>query len=186
MKSYIEPPLTIADLEATPDDGNRYELIEGELYVSTAPSYLHQRILMKIAIPVSGFLAVHPIGEILPGIGVIFDDFNGVIPDLVFFTSERKGHILAGGRLTAAPDIAIEIVSPGSSNERRDRQIKRKLYSTHGVGEYWIVDPETRSVDLYRKRKQGGLILAAKLQIEDELVSTILQGFRLPVQSIFE
>ncbi len=104
----------------------------------------------------------------------------------MFFTKERKGHILAGGRLTAAPDIAIEIVSPGPSNERRDRQLKRRLYSAQGVGEYWIVDPETRSVDLYRKRKQGGLILAAKLQTEDELVSTILEGFRLPVRSIFE
>jgi Uma2 family endonuclease len=186
MKSYIEPPLTIADLEATPDDGNRYELIEGELYVSTAPTYLHQRILVKIVIAVSGFLAVRPVGEILPGIGVIFDDFSGVIPDLVFFSSERKGHILAGGRLTAAPDIAIEIVSPGASNERRDRQIKRRLYSIHGVGEYWIVDPETRSVELYRKRKQGGLVLAANLQIGDELASSVLHGFRLPIQAIFE
>jgi Uma2 family endonuclease len=186
MKSYIEPPLTIADLEATPDDGNRYELIEGELYVSTAPSYLHQSILMKIAIAVSGFLAVHPVGEILPGIGVIFDDFSGVIPDLVFFTRERKGHILAGPRLVAAPDIAIEILSPGASNERRDRTLKRRLYSARGVGEYWIVDPETRSVELHRKRKEGGLELAANLQIGDELTSAFLEGFRLPVKAIFE
>jgi len=186
MKSYIDPPLTIADLEATPDDGNRYELIEGELYVSTAPSYLHQSILMKIAIAVSGFLAVHPVGEILPGIGVIFDDFSGVIPDLVFFTNERKDHILAGGRLTAAPDIAIEIVSPGASNERRDRQIKRKLYSTQGVGEYWIVDPETRSVEIHRKLHEAGFAMAENLQIGDELTSSYLEGFRLPVQAIFQ
>jgi Uma2 family endonuclease len=85
-----------------------------------------------------------------------------------------------------APDIAIEILSPGAPNERRDRQIKRKLYSIHGVGEYRIVDPETRGVELYRKREQGGLVLAAKLQIGDELTSTILDGLRLPVQAIFE
>jgi Uma2 family endonuclease len=185
MKSYVEPPLTIADLEATPDDGNRYELIEGELHVSTSPSYLHQTVLMKIADAFLQYLRERPIGEIVPGIGVIFDDFSGVIPDLVFFTKERKGRILGGARLTGAPDIAIEIVSPGASNERRDRTLKRKLYSAHGVGEYWIVDPETCSVELYRKRKQGGLILAANLQIGDELTSTVLEGFHLPVQAIF-
>jgi len=186
MKTYVEPPLTIADLEATPDDGNRYELIEGELHVSTAPSYLHQFVLMNIAFAVRQFLVSHPTGEIMPGIGVVFDDFSGVVPDLVYFTNERKGHILAGGRLTAAPDIAIEIVSPGSANERRDRHLKRKLYSAQGVGEYWIVDPETRSVEIYRKRLQGGLVLAAKLQSDNELASTVLEGFRIPVRAIFE
>jgi len=186
MKTYVEPPLTIADLEATPDDGNRYELIEGELHVSTAPSYLHQTILLNIAIAVREYLLANPVGEIVPGIGVIFDDFSGVIPDLVFFTNERKSHLLAGGRLTAAPDIAIEILSPGSSNERRDRHLKRQLYSGQGVSEYWIVDPETRSVELFRKRKEGGLILAATLQPTDELTSTVLADFRMPVQAMFD
>ena len=177
MKSYIEPPLTIADLDATPDDGNRYELIEGGLCVSTAPSYLHQTILLNIGEAIRQYLRKHPVGEIVPGIGVIFDDFSGVIPDLVFFTRERKGQILAGPRLIAAPDIAIEILSPGASNERRDQTLKRRLYSAHGVGEYWIVDPETRSVELHRKRKEGGLELAANLQIGDELTSAFLEGF---------
>jgi len=186
MKSYIEPPLTIADLEATPDDGNRYELIEGELHVSTAPSYLHQTVLMNIADAFRQYLREHPVGEIVPGIGVIFDDFSGVIPDLVFFTKERKDRILAGARLIGAPDIAIEILSPGASNERRDRYLKRQLYSTHGVGEYWIVDPETRSVEIYRKLDEAGFVLAEKLQIGDELGSTVLEGFRLPVRAIFE
>jgi Uma2 family endonuclease len=186
MKSYIEPPLTIADLEATPDDGNRYELIEGELHVSTAPSYLHQTILLNIGEAFRRYLRKHPVGEIVPGIGVIFDDFSGVIPDLVFFTMERKGHILTGGRLSAAPDIAIEIVSPGASNERRDRYLKRQLYSTHGVGEYWIVDPGTRSVEIYQKLDETGFVLAENLQIGDELASAFLEGFRLPLNVIFE
>jgi len=186
MKSYIEPPLTIADLEATPDDGNRYELIEGELHVSTAPSYRHQAVLIKIVDAFLQYLREHPIGEIVPGIGVIFDDFSGVIPDLVFFTRERKGHILAGARLIGAPDIAIEILSPGASNERRDRYLKRQLYSTHGVGEYWVVDPETRSVEIYRKLDEKGFVTAENLQVGDELTSTFLEGFRLPLKVIFE
>ena len=84
MGAYRAPVLlTIADLEATPDDGNRYELIDGELYVSTAPSAFHQSVLMNLAALLWIYLRDHPIGTVYPGVGVIFDDHNGVIPDLV-------------------------------------------------------------------------------------------------------
>lgn len=180
MKSYVDPPLTIADLEATPDDGKRYELIDGQLYVSDSAYYTHQTVLWNVALAVCEYLRSHPIGEIVPGIGVVLDDFNSVIPDLLFFTNERKSRILVDGRLIAAPDIAIEILSPGESNVRRDREIKRKLYSAHGVGEYWIVDPETRSVEVYGKLDERGF------QMGDELRSDILEDFRVPLQDIFE
>src|SRR5271165_2078781 len=121
MRTYAEMPLTIADLESAPDDGNRYELIEGELHVSTAPGFFHQAILMNLAVLIANYLRQNPIGRIVPGVGVIFDDFNGVVPDLVFLTNETRKLIVKGGRLTAAPEIAIEILSPGASNERRDR-----------------------------------------------------------------
>src|SRR6185369_7026073 len=100
----IEPLMTVADLDATPDDGNRYELIEGELYVSTAPTIFHQSILTKILVALWTYLRQNPIGKVYPGIGVIFDDFSGVIPDLLFVTNERAKQIVAGGKLTAAPE----------------------------------------------------------------------------------
>lgn len=185
MPTYTEPPLTIADLEATPDDGNRYELIEGELYVSTAASFFHQSILARIIIALGIYLREHPIGELAPGAGIVFDDFNGVVPDLLFVTYERKRQILSGGRLKAAPEIVIEILSPGAANERRDRHVKRNLYSVRGVHEYWIVDPEARTIELHRKRKEGGLEFVANLQCGDELTSSVLPGFRLPVEPLF-
>ena len=185
MKPYIEPPLTIADIGSMPDDGNRYEVIEGELFVSTAPTIFHQKIVTRIIVAFWLYLRDHPIGEILPGPGIVFDDFSGVIPDLVFYTHEREKRIVAGGRLTAAPEIVIEILSPGSSNERRDRHVKRSLYSVRGVHEYWIVDPATRSIELHAKRKEGGLEFAANLQSGDDLTSAVLPGFRMPVEPIF-
>ena len=100
--------------------------------------------------------------------------------------SEILAEVLKGERLTGAPEIAIEILSPGSSNELRDRQIKRKLYSTRGVDEYWIVDPENRSIEIHRKKKQGGLKLAAQLRAGDELTTTLLPGFAMPVEAVFE
>src|ERR1700685_2475267 len=101
-----------------PDDGNRYEMIDGELYVSGAPSFLHQTILLNIAAAFLDYLRVHPVGRIAPGVGVVFDDYNGGTPDLVFATQERMRKALVGGRSRAAPEIVIEILSPGASNER--------------------------------------------------------------------
>src|SRR5580698_3693579 len=138
--------LTNADVECMPDDGNRYELIDGELYVSSAPGFSHQTILVNLVGAFLDYLRDHPIGRIAPGVGVIFDDYNGVIPDLVFATNERMRKTLVGGRFRAAPEILIEILSPGATNERRDRHIKRNLYAGRGVAEYWIVDPENRGV----------------------------------------
>jgi Uma2 family endonuclease len=176
--------LTIADLEATPDDGQRYEIIEGELYVSSAPGYLHQSVLMNIAWALLAHLKQNPIGKVLPGVGVIFDDNNGVVPDLIFLTNERRRQIVRGGRLTAAPEIVIEILSPGSSNQRRDRQIKLTLYAAREVGEYWIVDPENRSVELYRRGAES-LEFIATLSGTDRIESPALPAFTVPVSDFF-
>jgi len=184
MKTSTLPPLTIADLESTPDDGNRYELIDGEMFVSSAPSYFHQAVLMRIVKAFILYLDRSPLGEIIPGVGVIFDDNNGVIPDLVFVTHQRRRKILGGGRLTAAPEIAIEILSPGASNVRRDRHIKRNLYSERGVSEYWIVDPEDRSVEIYR-RSEEALKFSVTLRGADILTSDIPPGFSAATETFF-
>jgi Uma2 family endonuclease len=185
MRAASELRLTNANLEAMPDDGNRYEVIDGELYVSEPPSFLHQIVLMNIAIAFSDYLRAHPIGRIVPGVGVIFDDYNGVIPDLVFATKERMSKALVGGRFHAAPEIAIEILSPGSSNERRDRHVKRSLYAARGAGEYWIVDPENRGVEVHRSNDAGELVLEKSLRQSDELTCGILPGFSVNVDTLF-
>src|SRR5437773_12025976 len=125
MSTEIQPLLTIADLDAMPDDGNRYELIEGEILVSRAPSLLHQRILRNLMKVFLIYLSQNNIGELLPGPGVIFDEHNAVIPDLVFLSQERINQIAKGERLTGAPDLVIEILSLDKENELRDRNFKR-------------------------------------------------------------
>ena len=177
--------LTNADVESMPDDGNRYELIDVELYVSSAPSIIHQTILMNIGIVINDYLRQHPIGRILPGVGLIFDDYNGVIPDLVFATHERMRKDVAGGRFQAAPEIVIEILSPGVSNERRDRHVKLTLYAAWGVSEYWIVDPKNRSVEIHRRDGDGNLVFESNLRPDDELTSSVLPGFTARVDSLF-
>jgi Uma2 family endonuclease len=185
MNTASDLRLTNADLEAMPEDGNRYEVIDGELYVSSAPGFLHQSILINIVSAFLDYLREHPIGRIVPGVGVIFDDYNGVIPDLVFATYDRMRKTLVGGRYRAAPEIVIEILSPGGSNERRDRHVKRSLYAARGVGEYWIVDPENRSVELHCRNEAGELLFEKSIRRGDELTSGFLPGFKVQVDTLF-
>jgi Uma2 family endonuclease len=184
MSTPVEPLLTIDDLDAMPDDGNRYEIIEGELFVSRAPNLKHQRVSGNLFAAFIRYLERNPIGEILATPGVIFSDFNGVIPDLVFMTYERRAEIASGDRVTGAPDLVIEIVSPGAENEKRDRIAKRQLYGKYGVKEYWVVDPYQRTVEVYLLQSQR-LTLQAAYTDKDELVSSVLPGFSCTVESIF-
>ncbi len=184
MNTQIQPVLTIADLDCTPDDGNKYELIEGEIYMSRAPSLTHQITLQNFQMALGSFLTNNPIGIAVPGPGVIFDDFNGVIPDIVFFTNERRAEIASGDRLNGAPDLVIEIISPGAENERRDRVLKRRVNGRFGVKEYWLVDLINRSVEVCRLGEEG-LESAAIFAGEDEMSSSVLPGFRAKLADLF-
>ncbi len=185
MSSKIEPLLTVADLDATPDDGNRYELMEGELFVSRAPSIPHQRIIHNLQMALGLYLASNRLGVLIPGAGLVLSNFDAVIPDLVFVAEERRNEIASGNRMTGAPDIAIEVLSPGVENTQRDFVHKRQLYGKHGVKEYWIVDPENQAVELFRLRERH-LERIARLTDKDEITSALLPGFQLNVQRIFE
>lgn len=182
MATHIEPLLTIADLDSMPDDGNRYELIEGELFVSCSPSLTHQSVAGNIFLSVSTHLIANPIGRIWMAPGVIFSEYSGVIPDLVYVSDARRAEIASGDRVMGSPDLVIEIVSPGIENERRDRLVKRQLYGKHGVKEYWIVDIQKRTIEVL----QGQMLqLESILTEQDELTSSVLPGYRCRVETLF-
>jgi Uma2 family endonuclease len=185
MVAKIEPLMTVDDLDAMPEDGNRYEVIEGELFVSRAPGLPHQIVTANIVHQLMNYLENNPIGRIIPTPGLILSQFSGVIPDLVFYSHARGKEIIANDRLNAAPEIVIEILSPGRENISRDRIAKRQLYAKHDVGEYWIVDSENRSVEVYRLQNQS-LELVVVLREDVELNSPSLPGFTCPLSKIFE
>jgi Uma2 family endonuclease len=184
MSTQIEPLLTIADLDAMPDDGNRYEIIEGELFVSCSPSLTHQRVFKNLFVPISNWLAQSPIGEVVATPGVIFSEFSGVSPDIVFISNDRRDEIASGERVFGAPDLIIEILSPGSENQRRDRVAKRQLYGKYGVKEYWVVDPHQRTIEIYYLLGRT-LKLRSVLQEPDELTTSLLPGFSCQVEDVF-
>ena len=186
MAKRIEPLLTVADLDAFPeDDGNRYELIEGELYVSRAPGIPHQRVLLNLEIGLSDYLRINPVGILVPGAGAIFSDYDAVIPDLAFVRHERWDEVVTGDKFTGALDIVIEILSPGTQNRKRDLSAKRKLYANYAIAEYWIVDSENQSVLIFSLRDQN-FEEVATLTGDEELSSPMLPGFQLKVRDIFK
>jgi Uma2 family endonuclease len=182
--SSIEHLITVADLDNYPEDGNRYELIEGELFVSRAPGIPHQLVLQNLQIALATYLRENQIGRIVPGAGAVFSNFDAVIPDLVVVRTERWAEIVADNRFIAAPDVVIEILSPGSENRQRDLDAKRRLYGKYGVGEYWILDPENRSVVIYRLQRST-LEQIAVCKEDDEIVSSVLTELHIKVSALF-
>jgi Uma2 family endonuclease len=140
--------ITWQDVQQLPDDGHRHEAIEGELYVTPAPSFRHQRISQRLEQallellekPGHGIVVHAPIGVEFPDTG------EGVQPDIVFVSAARR-HIITQPDIQGPPDLVIEILSPTTAH--RDRGIKRKLYERQGVGQYWIVVPDAREVEVW-------------------------------------
>lgn len=168
------------------DETCRYELIGGEIIMSTAPRYIHQLLSMRISVQLSKYLEKYPIGEVLTTPGLIFSDYDGVIPDLIFITHERRDEILneKDGKFHGAPELVIEILSPGRVNARRDLQIKRELYEIFGVEEYWVIKPQDKEIETFR-RGQKGLTEMRIFKQNEILSSTLLPKFKLKIQNFF-
>jgi Uma2 family endonuclease len=177
---------TTKDLDAMPKiDGVRYEIIDGELYVSTAPSWDHQGASLVLSTRLFNWTEASHLGEARPTPGLVFPEDQNVIPDLVWISHERlAGSLDDAGHLTVAPELVIEVVSPGAANELRDREIKLDLYSRVGVDEYWIVDWRARLVEVYRRRG-AELQRIATLTGNDTLSSPLLPGFACPIASLW-
>lgn len=184
MALKVKHLMTIDHLEAIPyDEWHRFELIEGELYVSCAPGIPHQLVLGNLQIELGTYLRKNPIGTIVLGPGAVFDKYNSVIPDLVFVRKERWETIVSKNRFNGAPDLVIEIVSPGSTNHSRDFKLKRNVYGKFGVPEYWIVDGWSRSIVIFRL-EENTLVKTATFRENDTLETPLFPGLSLNVSAI--
>jgi Uma2 family endonuclease len=185
MASVVK--LTIADLEALPEDGKRYELIDGELHVSTQPHWFHQRVCGLFFAALHTWSKQTGLGIVNLAPGVIFSEEDAVAPDVVWVSAERLKVVLdqEKGKAYQAPDLVIEVLSPGYENERRDKRLKLQLYSQRGVKEYWIADWRTKTIEIYR-RVEAALRLECTLGVDDDLTSPLLPGFSVRVATLFE
>ena len=144
---------TFADYLDLPDDGNRYEIIHGVLHVTPAPTVSHQKVSARLHLLLAEWVRSRVGGELLYApVDVHLTDDTNVQPDLLWIAPERVSRLI-GDRVRGAPDLVIEILSPGTA--RRDRTIKRDLYAEHGVREYWLVDISQARVTMLRLEGLG-------------------------------
>jgi Uma2 family endonuclease len=177
--------ITYDDFLLFPDDGKRHELIDGEHYVTPSPNTKHQRVSGNLYFLIRAWLEDHPLGQIFYApFDVVFSRFDVVEPDLLYLSNERVNEVLTAQHVTGAPDIVIEIGSPGT--RKRDETIKRRLYERSGVAEYWVVDPELDLVRVYR-RDADTFSRPQELSREagDVLTTPLLSGLELPLTRIF-
>lgn len=177
---------TSADIAAMPDDGKRYEIIDGDLFVSKQPHINHQGVCGEIYRELSNWTKKSGLGDVFFAPGIIFAEDDDVAPDLVWVSAGRmRAVVREDGKFHAAPELVVEVLSPGSTNERRDREAKLKLYSRRGVAEYWIVSWQARQVEVY-SRDNAHLHLSATLLLNDTLESPLLPGFSCSVSALVE
>ena len=182
----ITPRYTSRDLELLPEvEGVRYEIIDGELHVSKMPRWEHQYTSNAVGSALHVWDTQTGRGITMTAPGLVFAEDDDVAPDIVWVSQERLDVIVdEGGHFRAAPDLVVEVLSPGSRNERRDRELKLKLYSRQGVREYWIVDWRGREVQIYR-RQDAALRLVSTLGSDDTLTSSLLPGFACAVVDLW-
>ena len=174
---------TVADWERLPSDGNRYELIDGVLYVTTAPSPLHQWCSDSLV-----YLLRTHLAEQKPAKGILFSatgvilPTGPVIPDLVYVSMQNL-HILTEKRIVGVPDLLIEIASPGTAGY--DRREKQDAYARSSVPEYWWVDPGNRTVEVLVLDAPGKYRPLGLVDGQNPIPSRHLPGLKFPVESIF-
>ena len=173
---------TYQDYLTLPDDGKRYEVIEGELYMSPAPAVTHQIILKRLLYMIEDFLVQNPLGELLPApTDVILSEINVLQPDLLFVARENY-EILTHENVRGAPDLVVEILSPGTA--KRDRTSKLETYSQFGVAEYWIVDEEKQNVEVWRQQGRR-LVCEAIFSANQTLKTSLLPGLEIALAQVF-
>jgi Uma2 family endonuclease len=177
--------LTYDDFVLFPDDGKRHELIDGEHYVTPSPNNRHQRVSFNLTMLIGGWLETHPIGRLYYApFDVVFSRFDVVEPDLLYMSKERAVEVLTDANVQGAPELVIEIGSPGT--RKRDETIKRTLYERAGVQEYWIVDPDIDVVRIYRRAgKRFAPPVARSRESGDVITTSLLPGLELPLARIF-
>ena len=141
------PRVCFADLERWPDDGRRYELYDGEVYVVPSPLPLHQVVSARLHLALDEYTRAHGGIVLYAPLDIVLTEFDVVQPDLLLFTRERQHLVTLRAVTRHPPDLAIEILSPTTAGNDRGRKLQ--LLARHAVREYWLVDPEAVRIEVY-------------------------------------
>ncbi|MFQ5769732.1 MAG: Uma2 family endonuclease [bacterium] len=173
---------TYEDYLLLPDDGKRYEIIEGELFMTPAPIIKHQNVLRELGKHIDNFVVTHNLGIVfLAPCDVILSKTNIVQPDIIFISKENRV-MIKEKNIQGAPDLLIEITSPNT--KERDLVLKKKLYAKFGVKEYWIVFMQEEMVKIW-KLEDDAIILDGVFEKQDILKSSLVKGLEIKLSEVF-
>ena len=162
-------------------ENKRYEIIDGDLFMVPSPNESHQHILTNILYILINYVRRNKLGAIYCApFDILFSDEDIVQPDVIFVSNENK-KVITKDNIKGSPDLLVEILSPSTS--KRDIGIKKKLYARHGVREYWIVDPERETVDVFRLK--GREFEGKRYGAQDCLSCSVIKNLIIEVKEIF-
>jgi len=175
---------TYEDYLALPDDGNRYEIIEGVLYMVNAPNSRHQTVVLGIGAEMRHFVKQHKLGRILvaPFEVHLSARTRPVQPDVLFIRAERWSDEQIA-YFEGAPDLVVEVISPSSA--RMDRVTKFTAYEAAGVPEYWIVNPHAQTVEVFTL-SNGEYALLGEYTNDETVESAVLEGINFVASTLLE
>ncbi len=183
MQATAAKPITVNEFRELPDGPPYYQLIEGDLFMSPTPNFFHQTIVLNIALIIRSHLATDPLGTVvISPSDVELSDLNVYVPDLYYVSNDRK-HILTKQGASGAPDLVVEVLSPATA--RYDKGVKRQIYARAGVGELWLVDPDSKTVTVYRFEESADAPVGT-YGTRQRFTSPLLPKLTIQVSKIFQ
>lgn len=178
----LRPRVSYEDLVRAPEDGRRYELYDGEVFLVPSPLPRHQHVAAELFERFRSYTQRHGGRALISPIDIVFTDFDVLQPDIVFFHRSRAHSIDPDIPIRIPPDIAVEVLSP--STEATDRGKKMQAFARFGVREYWLIDPKNETVEVY-ELVGDSYRLAQTASAGDEVRSARLSDLECPVQTLF-
>lgn len=184
MATTVIRKMSYDEFQTLPRDGSkRFELIEGEVFMTPSPNTRHQRAVAKLLRRLADFTDAGDLGEVfIAPYDIVFSKWTALEPDLLFIRKERSG-IVTDANVQGAPDLVIEMLSP--SNKAYDRKTKLREYEKAGVPEVWYLDPEERTAEILNLGSDGFYGLTAALSGNAAITSRVLPGFSITLDRIF-
>ena len=183
LMQTVRPRVSYSDLASMPEDGRRYEIYDGEVFVVPAPIPFHQVVVLNLEDRLREWTRQHGGIVLVSPIDIVISEYDVVQPDLVFFAPARAHLVKLDAPIRAIPDLVVEVLSPSTAST--DRGKKLQLFARSGLPEYWLVDPALRSVEINVLRS-GVFALDGRHATGERITSSAAPGFTCLVDALFE
>jgi Uma2 family endonuclease len=174
--------VTVNEFRRLPEGPPYYQLIKGRLLVSPSPNRYHQDICRNLLVLLQGYLDTHPVGVVYQSPSDVYlTSYDAYQPDL-YFVANANAAILTPQGAAGAPDLVVEILSPGT--EHYDRELKRKVYAQSGVKEFWLIDPDAKEIHVHHLNPKGKKPVVVH-GVDAQFRSALLPGLLVRAEKVF-